>query len=437
MEAAPVSIPAYYRLLRDNANFRKLWFAQIVSEVGDWFYTISLYSLLYELTGSALSLSTALVFQVLPQFFCGPLAGVINDRLSRRSVMIFADLARAVIVLLIVVVRTREMLPFLYLLLLLETVGWALFEPGRSAVIPNITRSEAETVTANGLGSTTWAFNFFFGASIGGLAAAAFGREAVFVINSISFLVSAWLIRSMKFEEPHMEGQPPFEWRELLNFRPVLDGIRYIRGHAEIRPLIFLKAGVALMGTNWVILPLLGERVYPIQWAGLDAKRAGMLGMSVLLGARGLGALIGPLTGGSWAGKDQRRMRLGVALGFSLICAGYTSLGFAGALWLAVPAVAMAHAGGSMVWVFSSSMLHFAAEDKYRGRVFSADYMFMTLTLSITGMMAGQAIDSGLPLARVALATGLAAILPLLLWLLVGWPATSRSASGARAPFTG
>jgi MFS family permease len=181
------------------------------------------------------------------------------------------------------------------------------------------------------------------------------------------------------------------------------------------------------MGTNWVILPLLGERVFPLYWEGLDAQRAGMLGMSVLLGARGFGALIGPLTGGSWAGKDQKRMRWGVAIGFALICLGYTALGWAGVLAIAFPAVAIAHAGGSMVWVFSSSMLHFAAEDKYRGRVFSADYMFMTLTLSITGLIAGRLVDSGIPLARVATFTGLAALIPLALWVFLGWPAAARS----------
>lgn len=417
MDGAPVSITAYWRLLRTNETFRKLWLAQIISEVGDWFYTVSLYALLYDLTGSAKSLSTALVFQVLPQFFCGPIAGAINDRLSRRAVMIFSDCARAVIVLLMVVVRTREMLPFLYFLLLCETVGWALFEPGRSAIIPNITRDESETVTANGLSSTTWAFNFFFGSAIGGVAAAAFGREAVFVINSASFLVSALLIRSMRFAEPHLEGQSPFHWRDLFDFKPVREGLRYIREHREIRPVIFLKAGVALMGTNWVILPILGERVFPLHVGGVDAHKAGMLGMSALLGARGLGALLGPLTGGSWAGKNISRMRAGVAIGFTLILAGYTSLGFAGSIWLAVAAVALAHSGGSMIWLFSSSMLHFMTEDKFRGRVFSADYMFMTLTISITSMIAGTAIDGGVSLQAVCVATGLAALLPLSLWL--------------------
>src|SRR5438874_9051262 len=93
-EASSVSLSAYARLLRENANFRRLWLAQIVSEIGDWFYTLAIYSLLLQLTGRAGSVALALVLQVLPQTFVGPAAGVVNDRVRRRRVMIVADLAR-------------------------------------------------------------------------------------------------------------------------------------------------------------------------------------------------------------------------------------------------------------------------------------------------------------------------------------------------------
>lgn len=416
MDAAPVSIPAYYRLVRDNANFRKLWFAQIISEIGDWFFTVAVYSLLYELTGSAKSIALAFVLGVLPQAVSAPMAGVINDRISRKKVMIFADVARAAIVILMVLVKTRDMLPFLYGLILLETVMWALFEPGRSAVIPNITRNAGETVTANGLSSTTWAFNFFFGSAVGGLAAAVLGRDAVFAINSMSFLVSAMLVRSMAFEEPHTVNQSPLRLADLFNFRPVLDGIRYVRGNLAIRPVIFLKAGVAVIGSNWVILPILGERDFPLTLGGIDAQRAGMLGMSVMLGSRGLGALIGPLTGGAWAGKSIPRMRTGVAIGFALIVSGYLLLGQSNVVWMAAASIVIAHAGASMVWVFSSSMLHFLSDDAYRGRIFSTDFMFMTIMLSVSSWIAGLLIDSGRTAQFAATLTGLAALVPLLLW---------------------
>jgi hypothetical protein len=80
-ELPKISFASYSRLLRGNRNFRRLWLAQIVSEIGDWFYTLSIYTLLLQLTGHASSVALALVLQVLPQTFVGPTAGVVNDRL--------------------------------------------------------------------------------------------------------------------------------------------------------------------------------------------------------------------------------------------------------------------------------------------------------------------------------------------------------------------
>ena len=121
MSSSPVSLATYWDLVRNNCNFRRLWGAQIVSELGDWFYTLSIYNLLLQLTGSAASVGLAVVLQVLPQTFIGPTSGVVNDRSSRRRVMIVADLARAGIVLGMLLVRTRGWVWLVYVLLLSET----------------------------------------------------------------------------------------------------------------------------------------------------------------------------------------------------------------------------------------------------------------------------------------------------------------------------
>ncbi|HEX7424899.1 MAG TPA: MFS transporter [Terriglobales bacterium] len=86
LEVSPVSFASYARLLGGNRNFRRLWSAQVVSEIGDWFYTLAIYNLLLQLTGRAGSVALALVLQVLPQTLIGPTAGVVNDRLRRKHV---------------------------------------------------------------------------------------------------------------------------------------------------------------------------------------------------------------------------------------------------------------------------------------------------------------------------------------------------------------
>src|SRR5947199_4933840 len=88
----------YARLLRANANFRRLWLAQLISETGDWFYMVALYAMLLEFTGRAELLGVAFTLQVLPQALTGPMAGVVNDRVSRKRVMVASDVARFVII---------------------------------------------------------------------------------------------------------------------------------------------------------------------------------------------------------------------------------------------------------------------------------------------------------------------------------------------------
>jgi MFS family permease len=114
MPHSPVNLTSYLGLVRKNANFRRLWLAQIVSENGDWFYTLAIYSLLLDLTGKASSVAMALVLQVLPHTMMGPLAGVVNDRFSRRKVRIITDLLRMVIVACLLLVRSRGMVWVIY-----------------------------------------------------------------------------------------------------------------------------------------------------------------------------------------------------------------------------------------------------------------------------------------------------------------------------------
>lgn len=157
-----IGVANYLRLLRENRNFRRLWSAQIVSELGDWFYTLAIYSLLLELTGKASSVAFAFVLQVLPQTFITPTTGVVNDRVRRKLVMITADLARVGIVLCMLFVRSPGTVWIIYPLLFLETIMAAFFEPARTSVIPNICR-EDDVILANTLSSTTWSLNLALG----------------------------------------------------------------------------------------------------------------------------------------------------------------------------------------------------------------------------------------------------------------------------------
>jgi hypothetical protein len=411
-----VTLAAYWRLIRGNRNFRRLWLAQIVSEVGDWFYILALYSLLLQLTGKAQSVGLALVLQVLPATLVGPTAGVVNDRIRRQHVMIAADIARMVIVLGMMLVRSREMVWLIYPLLFFETVMWGFFEPARSAVIPNLV-SKDQIVIANTASSITWSVNFAIGSGLGGLVAVWLGRDAVFILNALSFLCSALLIGGMRFQEPHASNAAPLRVRELVDFSPVAEGVRYIRRDARLLATVLLKGGIGIMGANWVIFPIMGERVFPVRLGDLDAARGAVLGMSLLMSARGLGALTGPLVSTGWARGRGSRMRHGILVAFFAGAFGYMLLASAPTLTLACAAVALAHGGGSVVWVFSTTLLQRYTDDKFRGRVFAADLGFCMLLMAVSGYIASVAIDYGISVRAVAFSTGVAMLMPAFAWL--------------------
>ncbi len=415
--APSISLTSYLRLVRGNRNFRRLWMAQIVSEIGDWFYTLSIYTLLLQLTGQASSVALALVLQVLPQTFVGPTAGVVNDRLRRKHVMIVADLIRVVVVLAMLLVRSRSMVWLVYPLLLAETIMAAFFEPARSSVIPNIA-AEGDVLIANTLSSATWSVNLLIGASVGGVVAAFFGRDAVFVLNALSFLASAALIAGMHFAEPHAESAVPLRPRDLVDFSPVLEGIRYVRNHSMLLPTVFAKAGELMIGPSWVIFTVMGAHEFAVHWHNMSAARGAMLGMSILLGGRGVGALVGPLVSARWASRSDRRLQLGILFGYLTIAVGYGALGSSSTVWMAAACAMLAHAGGSTVWVFSTTLLQLHTDDRFRGRVFSADLGFSMLTIAAGAYLCGRLLDSGIAARTVATYTGLVMLIPAVLWAL-------------------
>ena len=415
--ATSISVLAYLRLLRENRNFRRLWLAQIISEVGDWFYTLAIYSLLLQLTGRAGSVALALVLQVLPQTLVGPAAGIVNDRISRKKVMIAADVLRTVIVFAMLLVRSRSMVWLVYPLLLLETIMAAFFEPARNAVIPSVTARE-DVLVANTLSSATWSVNLLIGASAGGVVMALLGRDAVFVLNALSFLFSAFLIKGMHFNEPHADASHPLGVSDLFDFSPIFDGIRYVREHPRLRTVVFVKAGELMIGPSWVLFTVMGLRYFPVHLRGIDPERGGVLGMSLLLGARGAGAVTGPLIAARWASDSEDRLSLGIFLGYLGVAVGYGLLGAAPNVWLACLCVMIGHCGGSTVWVFSTTLLQLNTDDRFRGRVFAADLGFSMFTIAVGAYVCGIFLDSGHSARIIASTTGLLMLVPAGLWFL-------------------
>ncbi len=407
--ASAVSLPGYWQLLRRSPSFRKVWLAQLISGSGDWFYSVAIYSMILELTGRAEYVAWAAILQILPMMLLGPTAGVANDRLSRRKVMLFSDLIRAVLVLCMLLIDRREEIWLLFVLLALEIGTAAFFEAGRSAILPSLVRRD-DLPVANALGSTTWSLTVTAGAALGGVAVAYLGRAFVFLANSASFLVSAWFVYRVRVIERHLAGRRRQKWSETLSFAPIIEGFAYMVSNWRLATLLTLKFGLGIMGMRVVLTTILGSRDFLV---GDSAA----LGMAMLFGFQGTGSTLGPLLMGRRITGSQQSMRMTVLFGYLAAGCGYALFSQIESVLLAGLCLVFAHAGAALVWVCSTTLLHLNSENQYFGRVFAADMGLFMATASVSTYCMGQLLDSGLPARTGALILGIAMLGPAAVWM--------------------
>jgi len=404
-------VPGYLALLKGNRNFRLLYIGQTVSQLGDWFNTIAVYSLLLELTGSATSVAWMLIVQMAPIGIVGPLAGVVVDRMNRRRIMIAADILRGFVILGLLVVRRRDEVWMAYLVTAIAVSAQAFFEPARTATIPSVTTAE-ELLPANALSSATWSAMLAIGASVGGVVTAVFGRDVAFIVNSLSFFVSAVFIAATRYDATPARRARKTRAIDLTGIPDLVEGLRYVRRHAHVAALMLVKAGWGLAGGILLLLTIFGQRVFPI---GRDAAA----GIGVLFGARGVGAALGPITLRWILGQQPATLRRTIGPAYFMIGVFYAALAVAPVLSLATVCVLFAHFGGSVLWVFSTVLLQMEVPDQFRGRVFAAELALVTLTSSVSSYVTGRYLDGGVSPRTVSFALGALFFVPGALWLLI------------------
>src|SRR5215210_5415674 len=302
----------YFGLLRVNRDFRMLWLGQVVSQLGDWFDTIALFTLVLRLTGSGKAVGLVLVARFLPSVVLGPLSGVLADRFNRRHIMIASDASRALVVLGFLFVRSPEQVWLVYLLTVLQLAFSAFFEPARSAALPSLVAAR-DLVTANSLSSVTWSAMLTLGAAVGGPVTGWFGTDAAFVTDSLTYLLSAVLVWRMRLPPRPAREKRRLTLGKALGLTDTAEGLRYVRGRPRVLATLLVKPAWGLGGGILTLLPVFGEKVFPV--AGSAAA-----GMSVLYFARGIGTAVGPVLVRRFYGETRGQMRR--AIGISFVVAG-------------------------------------------------------------------------------------------------------------------
>lgn len=374
---------ATLRLLRSNPDFTRVYIAQLISFAGDWFATVALLGLALELTGSAAVTSLVLVLQTGPFFLVAPFAGSLADRLDRRRLMLTADVARVVVCAGFLLITGPDTLWIGLVCATLLSVGAAFFEPSSASALPNLVDPK-DLATANALMGSAWGTMVAVGAAAGGVVAATLGSDIAFILNGVSFGLSAVLIWTVRrpFQGARDAAGPGHEPvpTGLAGIRSsVAVTVELARGSREIAAFLLTKTS---FGAGMGVLVLLAV-------FGRDVFGGGDVGIGIMYAARGLGALTGPFLARRWAGDDDRAIIRAISVAVVLFIGSYALLPLAPGIAVAATFVFCAHLGGGIEWMLSGYALQRSTPDAVRGRVLSIDFALVTLTTAVSQLIAG------------------------------------------------
>jgi MFS family permease len=363
-------------LLRGNRDFRLLFLASIVSFAGDWFLFVAIAGLVFSLTHSPALTAAVYAANTVPfavfTFIGGPLA----DRLNRQYLMITADLMRGALALGFFLIHGRSQVWLVFLLSGAISALGALFEPAASASLPNLVDPE-DLGPANVAFGAIWGAMLAVGSAVGGLVVAAFGRDAGYLGDAVSFFVSAALVMQIRrsFAQP----------REASHEHPGLleatrETLRYARQDHRVLALLSVKGGFGLGAGVVALLPILALQVF----------HAGDRGTGILFGFRGVGVVLGPfLVRKLMREDDLRPLFWAIAVSFAMYGLFYAAVPLMPEIWAAGAFVLVAQLGGGAQWTLSTFGLQVIVPDHIRGRVFAFDYGLVTASIAVSATVAG------------------------------------------------
>lgn len=372
------------------SEFRALWLAQILSVAGDQLARVALTLLVFDRTGSALLAAVTFAASVVPTFIGGIALSGLADRLPRREVMIVCDLARAGLVVIMVV--PGEPLALLVILLFLVTMVSAPFTSARAALYADILRGDMY-VLGTAITMTTIQFAQVAGFAAGGAAVAFFGARASLLVDAATYMLSALITRCWVHARPAAattSGPRP------VGLRGLLAGIKVVFAEPKLRiPMLFGWLVAFLDVHEGVAAPLAATLGGGAVAVGLILA-AGAMGTSV--GAIGFGRLVSP------AGRQRLIGPLAIAS-----CGVLTFFAFSPNLpWVLV--ILSASGVLSCYQIAASAAFVTAAPAETRSQAFGVALAGMSLGQGAAMILAGVAAQQHLPSMVIAVAGALGAM---------------------------
>ena len=356
--------------LLKNARFVQLWVGQGISFVGDAVSMVALVVLVVQITGSASAVGGALVARLLPTL-ASPLAGVLADRVDRRVVLVTSDIARAVLVL--GMVFTRDLI-FLYALAFLMGLARTFFNPTIRAAFPSVV-GEGDLTRANALISGTHSVSIMAGPVLGGLLVASSGVNAAFLLDAVTYLVSAAFLVRIPLPRPRRGDGEGFG-QELRT------GLSYLAG-ARVPLAIVVGAFLTILTINATV---------PAEvFLAKETFDAGDAGYGLLVSLWGGGMVVGSALVAVLGGRVGL-----IPLYFLSIFAAALALvgtGVSPTFALALSALTVAGASNGIDNVTTDTILQKQVPEALLGRVFSVRFLGYSAGEALAYLAGGMIVD--------------------------------------------
>ena len=332
---------------------------------------------IYKITGSVLATGVMFMIQVLPPLILGSVAGVFVDRWDRRWTMIGSSLFRGAVLLIMLGVRSAEMVWLVYIAGFLESTASQFFGPANNALLPTLV-DEDQLLTANSLDSLGENSARVIGPALGGVLLASIGLQGVILFDIGSYLLAAFLMYFIRVpSNASLLTHPPEEstssaisafWGEFKS------GLRLVKNNQPLSR-IFLVLGIAMLGDS--ILTVLFAAFYQ------DVVGVGPTEFGLVLTVRGVAGILGGLVMSAIGNKFKPNLLIPFGLigtGIGLVAMVIWPIYTVSLLIMILISIPL------MAWLISSqTWIQTYSPEKYRGRVFGAYGTFSAL-LALVGM---------------------------------------------------
>ena len=374
----------YIEFFSSNPKYRRLWAASVISLLGEWFNTIALFLLILQYSGSQFLLGILFAVRMFLFGISQPINGLLADRLNRKSLMFWSNVLQIGLALSFLLVDGEEDMWWLISISGLMMLLHGVYVTAERAAVPNIVEEE-DLITANAIGSASWSTALCMGAMLGGIVVSDWGTDAAFIIDSLTFLLSAIILIPLTIEQKVDESMKgPLFGTAIKNIKI---GWNRIYNDKRLLRIVFAKSSWNLGGAGLagVFLVLAGADI-----TGYGAA----FGFGLFFFARGIGTGIGPLIARSvFKDKNKWPSLIGILVSVSGIFYLFVGLTLDYYLPLTVLLIIISHSASGGNWVLSTVLTQSWVEDEVRGRVFSMDMLILGTSAALSTTTAGYLVE--------------------------------------------